>query len=291
MNDSTAVSTVVLQPISTTDLKGHISRIRDVTKSVMKKNVHYGIIPGTQKNSLWKPGAESLCVAFRISATYPVIEDLSDGDQIRYRVTCRGVHQTSSAILGEGMGEASTSEEKYKWRAAVCKEEFEETPEDRRRNKYKKGRNDGFYIAHQIRTEPADLANTVLKMACKRAQVAMTINVTGCSDMFTQDVDEDREREPGSDDDRGEQGAGGDAGQQAQTRSTAKPETKQPQRASGSKGVITDKQVGLLVNRLNDAQLDRQRFCQHFDILALEDLPFDKMDAALAYIKKEAAAS
>ena len=58
------------------------------------------------------------------------------------------------------------------------------TPEDRKRIKY------GKYTAKQVRTEPADLANTVLKMACKRAQLAMTLNVTAASDIFSQDLDD-----------------------------------------------------------------------------------------------------
>jgi hypothetical protein len=41
-----------------------------------------------------------------------------------------------------------------------------------------------------VRTEPADLANTVLKMACKRAKMAMVLNVTAASDCFTQDLED-----------------------------------------------------------------------------------------------------
>jgi hypothetical protein len=37
-----------------------------------------------------------------------------------------------------------------------------------------------------------DLANTILKMADKRALVAATINATGVSDLFTQDLDDGR---------------------------------------------------------------------------------------------------
>src|SRR5690606_12324178 len=50
--------------------------------------------------------------------------------------------------------------------------------------------NGAEYEIQQVRTEPADIANTVLKMACKRAQVAMIINATACSDIFTQDLED-----------------------------------------------------------------------------------------------------
>lgn len=163
--------------------------VQEVMRAVMKKEVHYGVIPFTDKPTLYKAGAEVLCMTFRIADTYSV-EDLSDGDQIRYRVTCVGTHQTTGITLGSGMGEASTGEEKYKWRKAVCKEEFEMTPADMRRVKYAKGKGGSFYTAQQVRTEPADLANTVLKMACKRAKMAMVLNVTAASDCFTQDIED-----------------------------------------------------------------------------------------------------
>jgi hypothetical protein len=42
----------------------------------------------------------------------------------------------------------------------------------------------------QVRTEPADVANTVLKMAKKRAQIDLTLTATAASDIFTQDVED-----------------------------------------------------------------------------------------------------
>src|SRR5208282_1157277 len=42
----------------------------------------------------------------------------------------------------------------------------------------------------QVRSEHHDLENTILKMACKRAHVAMTLNVTAASDIFTQDIED-----------------------------------------------------------------------------------------------------
>jgi hypothetical protein len=116
---------------------------------------------------------------------------LSGSDFIRYRVACVGTHQGSGIVMGEGMGECSSLEEKYKWRKSANAREFAATPEDRRRIKYgydKQERRE--YEIQQVRTECADQANTILKMACKRAQVAMTLNVTAASDIFTQDIED-----------------------------------------------------------------------------------------------------
>lgn len=170
------------------EVLGHLHVIQKVMKEVMKENVHYGKIPGTPKPTLLKPGAELLCMVFHIAPTYRV-EDLSTGDCTRYRVTCLGSHQGTGVVLGEGMGEGSGLEEKYKWRKSICDEEWNEAMPDRRREKFGRGQN-GIYRQKQIRTEAADAANTVLKMANKRAQVAMVLNVLAASDMFSQDLED-----------------------------------------------------------------------------------------------------
>lgn len=171
------------------DIISHVATVQEVMRAVMKPDVHFGVIPGTDKPTLLKPGAEVLCMAFRIADSYE-IEDLSTPDTVRYRVTCTGTHQTTGVMLGTGMGEASSAEEKYKWRKAY-KDEFEATPANLRREKKgwdKKKRE--TYSVMQVRTEPADLANTILKMANKRAKMAMVLNVTAASDCFSQDLED-----------------------------------------------------------------------------------------------------
>jgi hypothetical protein len=176
--------------LTAVEIRASVNLVQEVMKAVMqgpsKENpagVHYGVIPGTPKPTLYKPGAEKLAQAFRIAVSYRV-EDLSTQDVVRYRVTATGTHQTSGVVMGDGMGACSSGEEKYKWRKAYD-DEFNATAEDRRRVKFGKQ-----YNTKQVRTEPADLDNTILKMACKRAQVAMILNVTAASDLFTQDVED-----------------------------------------------------------------------------------------------------
>lgn len=162
----------------------HAMVVQEVMRAVMKSEVHYGSIPGTDKPTLFQPGADKLCMTFRIAPEFD-IEDLSTADFVRYRVTCRGVHQLSGVTLGSCVGEASSNEEKYKWRRSVTDEEFDATPAAFRRVKYGKKWN-----TKQVRTEPADMANTVLKMAEKRAKIGMVLNVTAASDMFGQDLED-----------------------------------------------------------------------------------------------------
>lgn len=174
--------------MSVTEVIRHVRAVQEVMQAVMKDGLHYGHVPGTDKPMLFKQGAEKLCLAFKIADDYR-IEDLSTVTTARYRVVCIGIHQPTGTVLGQGVGECSSAEEKYRWRKAVCQEEFDATPADLRRVKYGR-KQGGHYTVNQVRTESADMANTVLKMAAKRAKVAMTLNVTAAGDIFGQDLED-----------------------------------------------------------------------------------------------------
>lgn len=176
--------------LATSEVIARAKQIREVMESVMKKDVHYGVIPGTQKPTMYQPGADVLAVTFRIAPKIGKLEDLSLEDDVRYRVTVQGLHQATGDLLAEGIGECSSNEEKYRWRRPVCDEEFKETAEDRRREKWAKGSGGKVYKNKQIRTSPADVANTVLKMAVKRGKIAMILNATAASDVFAQDLED-----------------------------------------------------------------------------------------------------
>lgn len=169
--------------------RAQVNLIQHVMREVMEKDVHYGIVPGTGKPSLWKPGAEKLSMTFHIAIDPTIEADLSTEDVIRYRIRATATSQASGSFLGAALGECSSNEEKYKWRAAVCPEEFEDTPVDRRRRKWKRGEHENYSI-NQVRAECADIANTVLKMAVKRAVIAVILQVTAASDCFTQDLED-----------------------------------------------------------------------------------------------------
>ena len=170
---------------SAAEIRANVNLIQEVMRAVMQDGTHYGKIPGTQKPTLFKAGSEKILSTFRI-AIEPFAEDLSTADCARYRVTCRATSQISGAFLGAGIGECSSSEEKYSFRGIVHDKEWIATPEDRRRVKFTR---DGSEI-RQVRTNPADVANTVLKMAKKRAQIDATLTATAASDIFTQDIED-----------------------------------------------------------------------------------------------------
>jgi len=173
------------------EMRAQISVVQTVMQKIMVNNVDYGKIAGAgNKPTLLKSGSEKLLSTFRIGVD-PIIEDLSSGDEIRYRVLTRGIYVPNGQYLGSGVGEASSNEEKYKWRESLCEAEYDSFPEDRKRVKFRKNKYNGrVQEILQVRTNPADIANTVLKMAKKRSQVDMTLTVTGASFLFTQDVED-----------------------------------------------------------------------------------------------------
>lgn len=172
-------------PMTAQQVRANINLIQEVMRSVMQDGVHYGKVPGCgDKPALFKPGAEKIMATFRIAAD-PEVEDLSSSDEVRYRIRCRGV-SGSGALLGVGVGECSSNEEKYKWRGVRSNPEWNATPDDRRRIKYTDRGEE-----RQVRTNPSDVANTILKMAKKRALVDMTLTVTAASDIFTQDIEDE----------------------------------------------------------------------------------------------------
>lgn len=173
-------------PLSAVQLRSRLAVIQSVMREVMQRDVDYGVIPGTDKPSLFKPGAEKLCVTFRLSAGKPEIEAVPEysGD-IRYRVNVP-VLASDGTVLAVGVGECSTGEEKYRWRRPVHIKEYEAAAEDARREKWTRQGD----VWQQVRVNPSDVANTVLKMAHKRAYVHAVIMATAAGAIFTQDIED-----------------------------------------------------------------------------------------------------
>lgn len=256
--------------LSADQIRSQVNLIQEVMASVMKKDTHYGKIPGTTKNTLYKAGAEVLLTTFRI-AVEPDVEDLSTSDEIRYRIHARGIHQSTGVVVGIGVGECSSNEEKYKWVAAVCQEQFEATDVDRRRIAYKKKKypEKGHYTVDQIRAEPADIANTILKMAKKRAQIDLCLTATAASDIFTQDIEDltDGLRNNIADDNRD-------------------IEVKQPQSKSAKAGSgenpATEKQRKMVFARSFNGGINMDLFREKFG--EIDDLQSDQINGVLKWI-------
>jgi len=192
-----------------------VNRIQEVMQKVMKDGEHYGRIPGTDKPSLLKPGAEKLTLTFRLDPDYEIIREVRDRDFIAYTMKCLLTHIPTGQRIASGIGSCNSREAKYRFRFA---EELTEMPvpteywkakeagdsKEMKRllgegMRVRKNEATGAWVlarAEKVENDnPWDLDNTIIKMACKRALVAAVLNGTAASDIFTQDV-EDQDVEP-----------------------------------------------------------------------------------------------
>jgi hypothetical protein len=165
MENDNAVMTVsqAQEQLSLTQVVSRVNLVHNVLKTIMKQNTHYGTVPGCgSKMVLLKPGADLLAMTFKLVPKFEVARiDLGNG-HCEYTVTC-SMCSPGGELLGQGVGSASTMEKKYRWR------------KDSKGNKIEN-------------EDIADVLNTVLKIAKKRAHIDATLTVTGAADLFTQDL-------------------------------------------------------------------------------------------------------
>lgn len=192
---------------STTELAQRARLIDETYRKIMKKDVHYGVIPGTSgKPSLYKAGAEKLLSLFNLGTMNPIIEErlLPEGHR-EYRIVIDIKHYPTDKLVGCGIGLCTTMESKYRYRNTADYEVTGEVIPRDAKEKKKEYRQQGYGMklvdgswewvkyGDSEKSENPDIAdqyNTVLKMAVKRALVAGTLVVTGASDIFTQDIED-----------------------------------------------------------------------------------------------------
>ena len=122
----------------------------------MNEGDDYGVIPGTQKPSLYKAGAEKLENIFGFYHTFEELNKIEDFDKgvFFYRYRCEVFSRKHNGKVGECIGSANNKEKKF------------------------------------VNNDPFTLTNTIDKMAQKRAYVGAILNATRVSNKFTQDVED-----------------------------------------------------------------------------------------------------
>lgn len=133
--------------------------------------------------------------------------------------------------------------------------------------------------ARSMKQDGGDL-NKCLKMACKSAHIDATLRMAGLSEIFTQDL-EDMPKDTFD----GQQSEQRPAQQQQRRAAPAaqKPATQAP-RSTGGRGFATEKQVGLIERRLGEANIDARDLCDHFEINAIVEIPFGKVNEVLDWV-------
>jgi hypothetical protein len=163
-----------VQPLSVDRICERVALVQEAMKRAMQEGVHYGKIPGCgPKPTLLKPGAEMLGTLFQFGHRYKVRQETVGpmAGHLAFFVTCEIFYQPTGHLVDTGEGVCSTRESKYLKQVGPKKDKYGKE----------------YYLG------PEEFYNTCLKMAAKRALVAATINATGCSSLFTQDVEENPE--------------------------------------------------------------------------------------------------
>ncbi|HYF32545.1 MAG TPA: hypothetical protein VD993_15580 [Chitinophagaceae bacterium] len=103
-----------LQMMPIDQAKGWYSDFVTFSKSILKPDLDYGIIPGTPKPSLYKPGAEKLRFVYGLTSEIECIEHIVDLDRpfIDYTYKCT-VKNKQGQILAQCDGSCNSMEAKF----------------------------------------------------------------------------------------------------------------------------------------------------------------------------------
>lgn len=139
----------------------------------------YGVIPGTKKKSLLKPGAEKLLRLFglgvRVRLADKEIDRHANFAIFTYRAEVYSLR--GGTVIAECEGATNSQEVKY-----------------RERTVWRKNAK-GVKESVKEETPICDVLNTLMKMAQKRAIIGATIVATMASDYFTSDIESRAEAE------------------------------------------------------------------------------------------------
>jgi hypothetical protein len=229
------------------EMTSKLDLVQKFFKQIMVQDVDYGTIPGTDKPTLYKPGAEKLCELYGFSPLLKQKNDHMRDHKTGYylaEVVMQIVHRKTGLIVAEGVGEASSYESKYRYRWVFESDVPKGLDKDSLVSKTFKSKKDGKEY-NRYRIENADLIdqwNTVLKMAKKRALVDAVLSATRSSGIFSQSEDEM---------DAWIEGESGEVPKEKFERKRNTPQASDERASfippSGSNNKISDKQYGKII--------------------------------------------
>lgn len=216
-NEITVVNDLAVMPVMDLGLaESRRSQVIGFVKSIMIQDTDFGIIPGTTKPTLLKPGAEKLATFFGLTKRFDVIDRVEDwtgkdhnGEPFFYYLY-RCALWRGDLLVAESDGSCNSFEVKYRWRKAerVCPECGQATIIKGKAEygggwlcwknkggcgaKFKAGDQtiESQEVGRAANPDIADQVNTFQKMAQKRALIAATLLAVNASEFFTQDLDD-----------------------------------------------------------------------------------------------------
>lgn len=189
INPLSLIQDIDVKAVSETLTK--VKTLQSTLKNILVDTHDYGKIPGCgDKPTLLKPGAEKILMALGITSSYELIEHTENFDGkgfFAYTVKC--ILLKNGAKITEGLGHANSKEKK--WALEFVYEKDLPAGADKELLKKKSfNSSNGTYYKYEVEADANSKANTILKMAKKRAQIDAVLTVASLSEIFTQDFDD-----------------------------------------------------------------------------------------------------
>jgi hypothetical protein len=189
-NPLTLIQDIDVKAVETTVLK--VRTLQSTLKNILTDGHDYGKIPGCgDKATLLKPGAEKILMAMGITSTYELVEHTEKFDGLgffAYTVKC--ILNKNGIKITEGLGHANSKEKKWAYEYVYEKDLPEGCDKGLLKKKEFNSKQNGTYYKYEIEADANSKANTILKMAKKRAQIDAVLSVASLSEIFTQDFDD-----------------------------------------------------------------------------------------------------
>lgn len=207
-NEPRTTALTIRQMMPVIEHKSEMAARQEFVKECLKPGVHFLKIPGTDKDTLVKPGAEEVLAHFYCRPAYAMLpQTIVDWDRpfCAFFYKCQAINWITGTIMGEGEGSCNSAEEKYALRYVkpLCDCGHELLRSKTEAEWYcwrKKGGCGRTYPLDFIKDSggkreatPAEWAtqvNTIQKMAEKRALIACALTLGGVSELFSQDLED-----------------------------------------------------------------------------------------------------
>jgi len=188
-NELTLINEIDVKAVAATLSK--VRSLQATLKGLLVENHDFGKIPGCgDKPTLLKPGAEKILTALGLSSSYELIEhteDFKDKGFFSYTVKC--TLEKNGLKITEGLGNANSKEKKWAFEFVLEKDLPPGTDKELLKSKKFESKY-GTYYKYEVEADANSKANTILKMAKKRAQIDAVLTVASLSEIFTQDFDD-----------------------------------------------------------------------------------------------------
>jgi len=163
----------------------------DYVSEGFKAGVDFYRITEHGKDSLGQPGAQKIDDFLGVYPVFEISDKVLTKDHIFYDVICFLHRKSDDKRVGSGGGNCSSMEDNYLYEWVYERDVPEGMDKSTLQSKKKQFKGNWYTNFRIVLANHFNVANTIKKMAFKRAQVDATIRSTFASEIYTQDLEGD----------------------------------------------------------------------------------------------------